>query len=280
MANNGNRINPKVVQYFTSGPNSGSLVSTDHDIIFDVGSSFTSSVVCNSTFNYRVFDPQKCTIPSYCISPTLLDVTPVNCGSTYDYKYRVKYNVNDTATNVPESRIEFCLNSNFTGEKDSIIIPNNNSSSITEYIVNINVLNVLPTNGESMVYFRVENACPSLLSGFSNTIGSKCIHVPEVVERERHLLGYGSNIFKACTSSDPRTSMCVEQGFLNSNYPDGFCGQIYYGDSIFWSACTTLENYDLPVQSAKSGWYSDGTLARYWNGSVFTQQAICHPQTV
>ncbi len=77
MANTGYQISPIVKQYFTSGPNSGSVVSSSYDIDLTV-SPFSASLD-NEDYFYRAFDPIDCE-PGFedCQVPLL---TSLNTGS-------------------------------------------------------------------------------------------------------------------------------------------------------------------------------------------------------
>jgi len=173
MANTGYIINPSVIQIFTTGPNSGSVVNPSYSINFNLSSSFTSSFLCNTQYFYKIFDPENCPITGYCIAPTLLRAaTP--CGPDYDYVYNIRYALNGTTSSIPTSFIEYSLQSNFTGEIGISLITNTGSSML----VNVNIsgtLENLPINGSSPVYFRVANQCSgSGNSSYSNVRSSSC----------------------------------------------------------------------------------------------------------
>lgn len=172
MTNTGYKINPYVAQYFTNGPNSGSLVSSSYITTFILSSSFTSSVECGALYNYRVFDPIGCPVTGYCVIPQLISSSVASCTSS-DYTYNITYNINDTNINIPSSSIEYSLTPNFAlyNTTSSINSSNNiNSASIL-------LSGSLPLNKQSPVYFRIKNNCSgSITSSYSNILSAYCIN--------------------------------------------------------------------------------------------------------
>jgi len=173
MPNTGYIINPYVKQIFTSGPNSGSGVNNLFDIEFDISSSFTSSIVCNDIYNYKIFNPIQCNISGgYCIYPTIIEITPFECTRFSFYRYSIEYNTNDVS--IDNSIIEYSLTSDFTGEVGSTLLLNGSDPNAT--IIDISDgLSILPLNGNIYIYFRIKNICISGDSIYSNIISSNCV---------------------------------------------------------------------------------------------------------
>lgn len=270
MANTGYKINPQVIQYFTSGPNSGSEVSSSFNTTFNVGSNFTSSMSCGTQYNYRVFDPQDCVIPSFCIAPSIIAVDPSVCGREYNYTYTISYNINSNASEVPQSTIEYSLSPSFSGEVKGRTITNNISSSITTVSININNLNITPTNGNTEVYFRVFNICGGGIGNSTNSPikSTKCTYVSPPTNYVSMLLHNALTPQGACEGGSIITDVC------NIN---GFCGRIYYGDGISLQQSNKLYTYsNPPTLLTLPGYYSDGLVTRYWNGNEFTISNYCN----
>lgn len=276
MANNGTKINPQVRQYFTSGPNSGSEVSNSFNITFDVGTSTTSSMLCGSQFNYKIFNPQECEIPSYCITPTIDLVEPRFCGPDYNYSYRIKYLLNTTATSAPSTIIQYSLQSSFTGEVKQTTVTNNISSSQTEANININNLNTLPTNGNTVIYFRAINSCigSPTSSSYSNIKSTKCEYIPPPPDYDILLLFADPWEEVACLGSEDPMALCQYRGPSLRT----FCGNVYYSDRTNLEDATKIYTYtNPPVLVMVPGWYSNGSIARYWNGIMFVDDITCNP---
>jgi len=95
MANTGYQISPTVRQYFTSGANSGSVVTSSFDVNLSV-SPFSASLNGDDFFN-RSYDPIDCE-PGFenCLVPLL---TSLNTGSRRG-RFDVSY-VTQSSTNTP-----------------------------------------------------------------------------------------------------------------------------------------------------------------------------------
>lgn len=174
MANTGYKINPYVQQIFTTGPNSGSLVTSSFITTFDTGSDFLSSSLCNNNFYYKIFDPINCPISGYCIAPTLYISQPTFCDGNYNYDYNISYNINNNIIDIPSGTIEFSLSKFFPTTQTGSVNITYLSSSETQTI-NISPLSPhLPYNYSTPVYFRLKNQCGYSSSVYSNIISSSC----------------------------------------------------------------------------------------------------------
>jgi len=185
MANTGYKINPQVIQIFTTGPSSGSIVTSSFTVTFDSGSDFISSSLCNQLFYYKTYDPYNCVVPSLCIPPILGSVTSQYCNSSYNYVYQF---VLDAGTgSLPGIRVEYSLNSSFTGEVKGTTITDYSGSILSPLSVNISNgltnrtetsssgLISLPLNQYTPVYFRSYTICSgSNSSSYSNIQNYQC----------------------------------------------------------------------------------------------------------
>lgn len=265
MANSGYIINPSLIQVFGSGPSSGSLVSSSSLVEFNPTSSFTSSLICGDEYNYRIYDPINCPPSGSCVSPTITYASPVFCNNQYNYEYELHYNVNGNIGDIPSTIIEYSNNLSFTSS--SVVSVNsqsfNNTSSIMEIIVDVSDMNNLPINSNSGIYFRAYNSCSLYgLSDYSQKKG-------ECVEDETAILVILSQNSTINTQCDPE--------LIGIAYEDtGFIGNVYYINTNNFSTATSLYiNNSPPLNNANPNWYSNGIIARYWNGITFTQTTNC-----
>ena len=261
MANTGYIINPKVIQIFTSGPNSGSEVSSSYNIEFDVSSSFTSSIKCTNEFFYKIYNPTECVVDtgSYCPNISLINVSVVSC-SNYNYQYEITYN----PYGADISSVEFSVYPNLSHSVLGEILLNN--PGINTVIINISDVGVLPLNGYSPVYFRMRNLCegPIPSSSYSNVIQANCELEGEQIY---NVILHKSNISKCSNFTSSKVNPVC-------NFDSTFCGRLYNINSPSFSISTTLKNSD-GLNNAPPSWYSDGVVSRYWNGSIFTITNIC-----
>jgi len=263
MANTGYIINPKVVQMFTTGPNSGTQVNSTFTASFDVSSSFTSSFLCETQYFYKELDYINCPVSGFCPIPDIKHVLNNDCNS-YDYIYNIEYRINSTIVNTPSSSLEYCLNNSFTGETGSISY--NNTSNINFQTVNISSLIDLPLNQFTPVYFRLKNNCSgSINSTYSNIVSSSCLDVPSSPPTlYRVLLAKNSEQINACDSGV--TGLCTEAGF---------CGDFYWIDTEDYVDSTLIYTQESTSFPGTIGWYTDGDISKYWNGSSFTNLISC-----
>jgi len=186
MANTGYKINPQVIQIFTTGPSSGSIVTSSFTVTFDSGSDFISSSLCNQLFYYKTYDPYNCVVPLLCVAPILHPATSQFCDSSYNYTYQ--FNIEAGSNPISGLRVEYCLNSGFTGEVKGTTVTDYSGSIISPLSVNISNgltnrsetspsgLLTLPLNRYSPVYFRAKSICSgSNSSSYSNIQEAKCI---------------------------------------------------------------------------------------------------------
>jgi hypothetical protein len=177
MANTGYKINPSVQQVFTTGPSSGSLVSSSYIINFDVSSSFTSALLCNTLYSYREFDSINCNITGYCITPTFINATAISCSST-PYFYNLTYNINGITSSIPSSQIEYSINPSF----DFYVTQSRNNISDYSNSINIALTGSTPLNKNQPVYFRIKNNCVGSGSSlYSEILSAQCPLVPTTI---------------------------------------------------------------------------------------------------
>ena len=94
MANTGFKITPTVRQYFTTGPNSGSVVSASFDTDLTV-SPFSASLG-TETYHYRSYDPDTCE-PGFedCVVPILTSVITGSAKGRFNLNYVTQSSFND-----------------------------------------------------------------------------------------------------------------------------------------------------------------------------------------
>lgn len=181
MAKTGYVINQGIQQVFTSGPFSGSLVTSSYSLnnslvgpIIDTRQSFISGTLdiiynCSSIYNRYFLDPYNCPT-SGCPQPIMLSATVQNCSS-YDYKYEVVYNYVSSSAYVPTTKIEYSTTSDFSSNTGSVTYDN---TLTTQLPINVSTLSPTPI-ATTLVYFRALNNCiGSLSSSYSNIISASC----------------------------------------------------------------------------------------------------------
>lgn len=257
MANTGYTINPKVIQVFTTGPDSGSIVSSSFTIEFS--GSFTSSLLCNENFYNKVFDPINCTIDNFCINPTINNVTPSSScdDDNFNYIYNISYNTNTPTSS--QSIIEYSLQSDFSGEIGSSSLITNTTQTMI-YSLSLN-LTTNPLNNYTPLYFRMNNICSGSIgsSSYSLIVSYSC----PIPEPPGPTPLYPIFLRRDCSNKGPNILYYVNA----PAFEGGTFGNL--DDSIF--ICYTNNPYDL----ASIGYYSDGFSRRYFNGTIFTTSNPC-----
>ena len=257
MANTGYIINPTVIQIFTTGPNSGSIVSSSFTIEFS--GSFTSSLLCNEIFNNKVFDPINCTIDNFCINPTINNILPSSsCNNEiFDYIYIIDYNTNTTSST--QTIIEYSLQSDFSGEIGSSSLITNTTQSMS-YELPLN-LNINPLNPQTPIYFRAKNICSgSISSSLYSSI--RLFNCPEPITPGPTPL-YPIFLRNGCANDTPNILYYVDAQQASEN---GF-GDL--NESTF--ICYTNNQFDL----TEARGYSDGFRRRFFNGTTFISNTNC-----
>jgi len=268
MANTGYIINPKVIQIFTTGPNLGSIVNEDFNIEFDVSSSFTSSLLCNNLYEYKIFDLLNCP-PSedICIIPTLISASNTNCGSN-EYNYNIIFNTNISNPSGNLYKIEYAPFIDFSNSGSELIYVTS-SNNIINYQFNINEITSSLLNDNSRVLFRIKNICGLSESLYSNIILTRCT---PIIENYLILLERNINIGNACgcTSTSISQNVCIQDAEGNTIW----LSQSYYINSTNFINATQLY-LNQNQQPALAGWYNDQNISRYWNGNSFTNIIYC-----
>lgn len=168
MANTGYIIHPFVRQVFTSGPNSGSEVSSSFNITFDSGSGYTSASICDTEYVYREQDLENCPVTGSCPTPTFNSVTPYACGRTTDFRYTLDVNLSTEADTL---YIEYSTTSDFSANVGST---SKSASTNKTFIVNVDDLARLPVSNQTRIYFRTYFECPLVSSSYSPIRSAVC----------------------------------------------------------------------------------------------------------
>ena len=249
MANTGYISSSAINQVFTSGPYSGSFVT----------SSFSSGSTLNGpTLNYKqlfisgtieslapcatlpiysrvAYDPIACP-PGGCAIPILTSAAlSSSCTATYDYKYNITYNSSSIAALY--TKIQYSTTADFSSNVATSSFITNSNPTIPP--ININNLPSLPSSNYTTVYFRAFNSCSvGTTSSYSNILSASCVVPPptttyepfyyELVNRSTSSIsfGLGSNIFNvnnnttfSITSSTQLTSLTISIVGLSSTTP-------------------------------------------------------------
>jgi len=176
-----------IQQVFTSGPYSGSLVTSSYSDginLFGPKLIFTQSFVSGTVDNitpcltsyYRYYlNTTQCSPPSFCIAPTLLTASAVNCADQTNWtsSYTVTYNSSSNSSSY--TVIQYSLLGDFKdfpGGSTTKTITNPSSGSLTINTVADTGIYTSPT---SVIYFRAYNSCSNgATSSYSNTITASC----------------------------------------------------------------------------------------------------------
>jgi len=199
MANSGYVSSSAINQIFTDGPYSGSFVSssfsnTSNTVLgpiisfkqfFVSGSSAPSGspgydpnavneiADCSPLYFTRIsYNPILCPTGE-CLSPTLTSVAVSNCD-TYDYKYNVTYN--SASSTALFTKIQYSTAADFSRNVATSSFITNSNPTIPP--IDISNLPLVPTNGDTIVYFRAFNSCSSApapsTSSYSNILSASC----------------------------------------------------------------------------------------------------------
>jgi hypothetical protein len=269
MANTGYIINPKVIQIFTTGPNSGSVVDEDFNIEFNISSSFTSSLLCNNLYEYKIFNPLLCPPPTgtLCISPTFISASNINCGSN-EYNYNIIFNTNINNPSGSIYKIEYSqfLDFSITGSE---ILNITSSNNIINHQFNISEITSSILNDNIRLRFRIKNICNISESLYSNIISTQCI---QPIESYLILLERNTNITSACGCYSINNNIVNCLTDIDGNYI--FNGLPYYINNSDYINATQLY-LNTNNQPALPGWYHDTNISRYWDGNNFINSIYC-----
>jgi hypothetical protein len=176
-----------IQQIFTSGPYSGSIVTSSYyngttlfGPIINFTQFFTSGTVDNITpcltSYYRYYlNTTQCPPPAFCITPTLLTANPVNCIDQVNWtsSYTVTYNSSSNFSSY--TVIDYGPYPNFA-DYTTKIITNPSSGSLTVNTFDDLGIYTTPTTN---IYFRAYNSCSNgATSSYSNIISASCIEPP------------------------------------------------------------------------------------------------------
>jgi hypothetical protein len=177
-----------IQQVFTSGPYSGSLVTSSYSDginLFGPKLIFTQSFVsgtndfiypCNYTnapaYSRYYLNTIQCSPPSFCIAPTLLTANPVNCADQINWTSSYTVTYNSSSNSASYTVIQYSINNTFNSPSSSKIITNPSSGSLTVNTVTDLGIYTSPTN---VIYFRAYNSCSNgSTSSYSNIITASC----------------------------------------------------------------------------------------------------------
>lgn len=214
MAKTGFVSSSGIQQVFTSGPFSGSVVTSSYasgGILFGPTLNFKQSFIsgtvdalapCYNTYYRRYEDLIACP-PNNCAPPVLSNTITMNCAS-YDYKYGISYS--SSSLSASKTIIEYSTTSDFSTNTGSITY-NNPTSMILPIDVSSN-LPLLPL-ANTPVYFRAYNSCSvSTTSSYSNIVYTSCTPPPSPTYGDYQINIFNENIFYGVSytlNNDPTT---------------------------------------------------------------------------
>lgn len=158
MANTGFILNPTASQYFSSGPNSGSIVNTDYDVgLYVSQSSFVT--LAGTDFYYKIYNPEVCELTQTCGSGRIINVTTGSVNGHYDVQYST-----GSATNVDSGSIDvsgvYTFDTAFNAVESYFFTSSVNASGTGS-------LSITSSIYSDRVFFRHFNSC-SVESAASN----------------------------------------------------------------------------------------------------------------
>jgi hypothetical protein len=172
-----------IQQVFTSGPFSGSLVTSSYSngsTLFGPTVNFTYGFLgpldkiypcTNPRILYQAYyeNTASCAV-SGCFAPTITSVTPYNCDGNWQSEYNITYD--SASTNSTYTVIEYGPNIDFVYETAYQIITNS-----SPLILPLSYYDATGYNVEraQLMYFRAYNSCSNgSTSGYSNTFTASC----------------------------------------------------------------------------------------------------------
>ena len=183
MANTGYLTSSGIQQVFTTGPLSGSVVTSSYSIgstffgpIVNFNQSFISGTIddiipCNEVpqiFQRYYLDP----LCAACITPILISGT-TECINNYNFNYFITRS-NVDSINSPFTLMYWSTTPDFSFNTGSLIIDNNIEGENLTINVSSSLLSPVP-NRSTPVYFKAYNSCSAVLSSsFSNTLTVFC----------------------------------------------------------------------------------------------------------
>jgi hypothetical protein len=168
-----------IQQNFTSGPYSGSIVTSSYSSgsilsgpIVNFKQLFTSGTidnifVCNTNYLRLFYNPTVCP-PGGCNIPILTTATPSDCNN-FNGNYDVSYN--SGSTDAVYTYIQYSTDPTFTSNVTASVITNSFPSMLP---IDVNNLPSPPISYFTSVYFRAYNSCSVGTSLFSNVIEANC----------------------------------------------------------------------------------------------------------
>jgi hypothetical protein len=222
MANTGYLTSSGIQQVFTTGPLSGSIVTSSYSIgstffgpTVNFKQSFISGTVddiypCSSTpqIFYRYYLDPLC---AACITPILISGT-TECINEYDFNYTInRGEVNSTET--PYTVVYFSTTPDFSFNTGSYIQNNLlNSGSLS---INVSSSLTSPIPGRTTpVYFKAFNSCSAVLSSsFSNTLIVSCSNSAPTSSYSNFILDIENSFFGASS---------IQYSYNGSNYNISF----------------------------------------------------------
>jgi hypothetical protein len=174
-----------IQQNFTTGPYSGSLVTSSYSSgsillgptvnfkqLFTSGT-VDSIIACNVNYSRYYYNAAICP-PGGCYAPILVTATPLYCGtSNWTSSYSVTYNSGSSLATT--TIIEYSYNSSFSPKVTHSI--NNASPSMTPFstITDFGLFNTQ----DQIMYFRAYNSCSiGTTSSYSNVLTASCVTAP------------------------------------------------------------------------------------------------------
>ena len=210
MANTGYLTSSGIQQVFTTGPLSGSVVTSSYSIgstflgpTVDFKQSFISGTIDDITpcdNNIQIFQRYYLEpLCAECITPILYSGTTSCDIGDYDWIYNIDRGIIDSSS-IPYTVVYYSTSPTFTSNTGSYIQDNSlNNSNIS---INVSSSLTSPTTTRiTPVYFKAFNSCSAdLSSSFSNTLSIFCSDVPPTSSYEPFILKIKNSFLESGTS--------------------------------------------------------------------------------
>ena len=168
MANSGFIIHPFVSQVFTSGPSSGSEVSSSFNTTFS--GSYSSSLLCDNTFVYREEDFENCPVVGECPIPIYTAITKTICSPSSNLTYGGSVPASVEATTL---FVEYSTSATFAS---NIYTFSRSAASSGAFAVDLAIgLPSPPVSNTTTIYSRAYYDCGGGNSGsYTATVSAVC----------------------------------------------------------------------------------------------------------
>jgi hypothetical protein len=280
-----------IQQNFTTGPYSGSIVTSSYSNgttlygpTVNYKQLFISGAIeiimpCGTKFNRYYSDLTVCP-PGGCFAPVLVTASPINCTTNWTSSYAVTYN--SSSALATKTIIEYSYNSNFSPKVTHSI---NNASPTMLPFYTWNDFAVF-NSPDQIMYFRAYNSCSiGTTSSYSNVLTASCNIPPISSAFTLRIQNHSSGTLLYTTGSTPTQYTIYNNNSVdiliyqddqiktvdlyvirsgNPNLSDGHNVNVSSSNNVNGCVYTTLEGYYYQNQYTVLDEYSNGGYNFYF----------------